>query len=360
MKIGLVIYGSLDTVTGGFVYDRKLVEHLRSSGDTVEVFSVPWRTYSRHLMDNVSGSLFRTLQEARLDLLLQDELNHPSLFLLNRRLRNISYPIVSVVHHLRCSEQRPAWQNRLYSIVERRYLETVDGFVFNSNTTHDSVRNLIGTEKPSVTVYPGRPPGSALMTQEEVAARAMEDGPLRILTVGNLIPRKNVHTLLAGLARLPEDSWRLEVVGSLESDPEYVAQVRALVESNNLSGRVKLLGTITGEQLSERYRYNQFLAAPSTYEGFGIVYLEGKCYGLPALASTTGAAHEVVAHESDGILVNPFDPETMAEHILALHRDRNRLIRMSLHALERYESYPTWEAGAARIRSFLQDMVIGR
>jgi hypothetical protein len=33
MRIGLVIYGSLDTVTGGYLYDRKLVEHLRTRGD---------------------------------------------------------------------------------------------------------------------------------------------------------------------------------------------------------------------------------------------------------------------------------------------------------------------------------------
>ena len=39
MKIGFVIYGSLDTVSGGYLYDRKLVEYLRSRGDTVEIIS---------------------------------------------------------------------------------------------------------------------------------------------------------------------------------------------------------------------------------------------------------------------------------------------------------------------------------
>jgi hypothetical protein len=62
------------------------------------------------------------------DLLLQDELNHASLFLLNRRLRKeVRYPLVSIVHHLRSSERRPTWQNTLYRRIERNYLESMDG-----------------------------------------------------------------------------------------------------------------------------------------------------------------------------------------------------------------------------------------
>jgi hypothetical protein len=36
MKLGLIIYGSLDTLSGGYLYDRKLVEYLRSHGDTAK------------------------------------------------------------------------------------------------------------------------------------------------------------------------------------------------------------------------------------------------------------------------------------------------------------------------------------
>ncbi|MEK7808672.1 MAG: glycosyltransferase family 1 protein, partial [Chloroflexota bacterium] len=37
MRIGLIIYNSLDTISGGYLYDRKLVEHLRKCGDEVEI-----------------------------------------------------------------------------------------------------------------------------------------------------------------------------------------------------------------------------------------------------------------------------------------------------------------------------------
>ena len=60
MKIGFVIYGSLDTLSGGYLYDRKLVEYLRAQGDTVEIISLPWRNYAAHLTDNFSFKLTQT------------------------------------------------------------------------------------------------------------------------------------------------------------------------------------------------------------------------------------------------------------------------------------------------------------
>ena len=108
MRIGLIIYGSLDTLTGGTLYDRLLVEHLRRQGDQVDVISLPWRTYGRHLGDNFSGNLYGRLRQAPLDALLQDQLAHPSLVWLNHRLRRyVCCPILTIVHLLRCSEPRP-------------------------------------------------------------------------------------------------------------------------------------------------------------------------------------------------------------------------------------------------------------
>ena len=79
MKIGLIIYGSIDTLSGGYMYDRMMVEYLRAQGDTVEIISLPWRNYAAHLTDNFSFKLLPNL-----DILIQDELNHPSLIGANR------------------------------------------------------------------------------------------------------------------------------------------------------------------------------------------------------------------------------------------------------------------------------------
>ncbi len=188
MKLGLVIYGSLDTLSGGYMYDRKLVEYLRAQGDTVEIISLPWRNYAAHLTDNFSFKL-----PANLDILIQDELNHPSLIAANSGRH--PYPIVSLVHHLRCSELRPKWQNAIYRVVEKKYLQSVDGFIFNSKTTKGVVNSLIGNGKPAVVAYPPTDRFGEVISEEEIKTRANQN-PLRVLFLGNIIERKGLHTLL--------------------------------------------------------------------------------------------------------------------------------------------------------------------
>lgn len=355
MRVGLLLYGSLDTVSGGFCYDRHLVQYLRGQGDRVEVISLPWRSYPRGLLDNLSSTLLHRLRQASLDVLLQDELAHPSLFGRNRRLRaRLHYPMLAIVHHLRSREPQPAWLLPFYHAVEQRYLASVDGFICVSRTTQQDVENLVGRSRPALVAYPGGNglPGGA--TPEEIQARAGAPGPLRIIFVGNLIPRKELHTLLAALARLPREEWSLTVAGSLTADRAYAAAVRRQIDAADLRKNVTLLGTLSRKDLAARLGASHLLAVPSFYEGFGIAYLEGMAFGLPAVAGTRGAAREIITPGRDGFLAPPGDTHALAHCIAGLMGDRARLLQMSLAARQRAATHPTWEESAARVRAFLQ------
>jgi glycosyltransferase involved in cell wall biosynthesis len=355
VRIGVVIYGSLDTISGGYLYDRSVVDHLRQRGVRVEIISLPWRDYGRHLSDNLSRHLFDRLRQAPFELLLQDELNHPSLFWLNQRLRRwVRYPLLAIVHHLRFYEARPNWQNCLYRWVERRYLKTLDGYIFNSQTTRSSVEGLVGTGRPFVVAQPGRDRLRPSLTTDQIATRARQPGPLRILFIGSLIPRKGLHTLLEGLSCVPGDGWRLEVVGSQEVDPSYARAIRHQVAALGLATKVTLSGYLSDAELASRLASSHLLCVPSFYEGFGIAYLEGMGAGLPAIASTAGAAGEIITHGQNGFLVPPDDTSTLACYVQTLIQDRERLIEMSLAAFRRYVTHPTWAESGERVFQFLK------
>ena len=353
MRVGLVIYGSLETISGGYLYDRKLVEHLQSRGDQVEIISLPWRNYIRHLGDNLAPAVERRLQQLRVDVLLEDELNHPSLFWVNRRLTG-AYPVVSIIHHLRCSESRSAWQNRIYRQVERSYLKSVDGFIFNSQTTRQVVQDLIGDKKPSVVAFPAGDRFSPHISSDEIARRACQPGPLRLLFLGNVIPRKGLHTLLEGLCLLPKDTWRLSVAGRLDIDHTYRDSIYRQVSRLGFSEQVVFLGPMEDAGLSELLRTSQVLALPSSYEGFGIAYLEGMGFGLPAIATSGGAAGEIITNGNNGFLVKPGDVLGLRDALQELANNRQRLLELSLAARNRYESHPGWEQTGTSIRGFLE------
>ena len=356
MRVGLVVYGDLDSRSGGYVYDRKLVDHLRELGDEVELFSLPERRYGRALAHNVGRSLRRRLRSADLDVLVEDELCHPSLVWTNYRL-DLDVPVVALVHHLRSAEQRAPWKNSLYRRVERRYLRSVDGYVYNSETTRETVAALVDPS-PGVVAYPAGDRFDQMLTPEAVRERA-RDPTLRVVTVGNVTPRKGLHTLVDGLSRVRAD-WALTVVGDDEANPTYTERLRERIETLGVAGSVTLTGRLPDDELADVLARSHLFAMPSSYEGFGIAYLEGMAFGLPAVATTAGGATELVTDRVDGLLVDPEDPSAVTDAVGPLCRNRDRLVRLSLAALERYRSHPTWRDTATTVREFVQSLSLDR
>jgi len=360
MRIGLLIYGGLDTVSGGYLYDRMLAAYLQSQGDKVEIISLPWRNYPSHLGDNLSPALARRLRQLQVDILLQDELNHPSLFWLNQRLRGkLPYPIVTIVHHLRSSEEHPNLLKGFYRRVEEQYLHSVDGFIFNSQTTREVVAGAgINLEAlPYVVAKPAADHLDPTITEVEITHRSKKDGPLELLFVGNLIPRKGLDTLLGALKQLPPEIWRLTVVGSLSADKKYTESIRRQLKDPRLAENVRLTGTLENDALIAQFKSSHLLVAPSSYEGFGIVYLEGMGFGLPAIAGEDGGAAEIITSGVNGFLVPTGDSAIIKEYLNTLAASREQLLAMSYAARERFLAHPTWEQCGEQIRRFLQDLV---
>ena len=107
MEVVLVIYGSIDQVTGGYIYDRKVVERLRAYGVGVRVYALRTRPYFwtpvQGLTAAVRDLLRKGKEERRLGVV--DELTHSSFSIsLLFRFRPISH-VVTLVHHLRSEER---------------------------------------------------------------------------------------------------------------------------------------------------------------------------------------------------------------------------------------------------------------
>jgi len=355
MRLGLIVYEPSDMVSGGYLYDSLLVKHLRAAGETVDIVRLPWGSYRKSLRQNNDGEIRHRLADLSVDILLQDELCHPSLYRLNHWLKpRLEVPIVSIVHHLRSSEPQPALSLLLYRIVERSYLRSVDAFIYNSQTTRQTVETQIG----STTGIVAPPSGSRFkgLGEPAIRARARQDRPLHIVYLGNVIARKGLDTLLAALSRLPEGAAYLTAIGSLTVDPTYARRIRSLVIRRGLKGQVRLTGNLPDADMRSHLAAADVLCVPSQYEGFGIVYLEGMAFGLPAIGTTSGAAREIISDGNTGFLVPPSDPDALATRLHSLAIDRAHLLRMSLAARNLFSSWPTWDDSLRSVHTFLQSL----
>lgn len=354
MRIGFIIYGSLDTLTGGYLYDRFVVKGLTERGHEVEVISLSAGSYFRRLLLGFTPALSQRLMAGKFDILIQDELCHPSLFLVNKRLRQQAGPrLIALVHHILSGEPRYQWKNRIFSLVERSFLGSVDGFIHNSKTTQKTVASLVAHNLPEVVAYPAGNRFGNPLTAEVIAKRCQAAGPLELIFLGIVVPRKGLLPLLSALAQLDSNIWRLSIVGGLDFDPDYTARVRKLTRQLGLSDSVRFLGPLQDDDLVQMLSKSHIFCMPYAYEGFGIAILEAMAFGLPAIGCSNGAAHETINHGENGFLLAPSDLAGLAPLLLGLHHDRKKLQQMALAAYSTYASRPSWRDNITAIEAFL-------
>ncbi len=146
-----------------------------------------------------------------------------------------------------------------------------------------------------------------------------------VLCVCRFYPRKRLDVLVRGAAILQTaiPGLQVRIVGN---GPERQRLERICAELK-LAPVVQWLGDVSRQALAVEYNRAHVFCLPSVQEGFGIVFLEAMAAGKPIVAARAAAVPEVV---SNGLLVEPGDPEALAGAILRLYRDP--LLRQSLAA----------------------------
>ncbi|ELZ30922.1 glycosyl transferase group 1 [Halogeometricum pallidum JCM 14848] len=345
MRVALVVPGSLDTASGGFAYDRALVDGLRAAGETVRVVSVPWRRYPLGVLDSLVARRLSP-PEFDPDVVLADELAHPALL-----RSDTGAPVVALVHHLRC-DAADGLDAAVAGTLERRFLDGCAAAVCTSRPTANSVER----RAPGLRTHVAPPADTQFdpdVTAADVARRARRD-PFRVAFVGNLVPRKGVLTLLDALAGL-EAPWRATLVGD-RPDDAYLRRVRERIRRRGLGDRTRLAGSLPTEETASVLRESHVYAMPSAHEGFGIAYLEAMGFGLPVVASASGGASDLV-DPSTGVLVAPGDVGGVRDALTGFVGDRDRLATAGRGALDRYEAHPSWPETVAGVRRFLRGVV---
>ncbi|WP_125777924.1 glycosyltransferase [Antribacter gilvus] len=226
-------------------------------------------------------------------------------------------------------------------------------------TCEDEVRELraLGAAATRVRVVPC---GVDLGVFTPGADRARQDGhggPLRLLSLGRLVERKGVDTLVEALALLAErgegQAVELLVAGGppaarLDSDPE-VRRLQQLVARRGVGDRVTFLGSVAHDAVPALLRSVDVVACTPWYEPFGIVPLEAAACGRPVVASAVGGMLDSVVHERTGILVPPHDPGAVAD---ALRRLTDPRLRRELGAAARVRAERLYGWGTVARRTY--------
>jgi len=147
-----------------------------------------------------------------------------------------------------------------------------------------------------------------------------------ILYIGNIEPRKNLHTVIESFKKIKSKytDFELVIAGGAGWHKKYYARILKIIESESA---VRYLGYIPEPDKLPLLALATIFLYPSFYEGFGLPPLEAMSQGCPVVTSNNSSLPEVVGEA--GLLVDPHNVNQVAaavDKILANDDLRNDLI----------------------------------
>ncbi|UJW77419.1 glycosyltransferase family 4 protein [Rhizobium sp. SL42] len=337
--------GALDLNTGGYAYDRRVIEKLRASGWEVELLG---------LGDGFPFPSAQTLAiaERQLSALMDDQLlliDGLAYGVLDGWARQHAQRlnIVALVHHpLALETGLNERRQQTLRASETAALSAARHVIVTSHATARELVNRYGVAEADITVaLPGT----------DRAPPAKGDGePPRIVSIGTLSPRKGHDVLIAALKANEDLAWQARIVGNRHLDPNTAKTLEEQIETLGLSDRITLVGECDDSRL-ELAKADIFALA-SRYEGYGMVFAEALSQGLPIVACHAGAVPDVVPDDA-GILVAVDDVAAFATALRRLLLSPQERLERARAAAKAGALLPSWEDTAAHIGQALDKIL---
>lgn len=204
-------------------------------------------------------------------------------------------------------------------------------------------------------LYPGVTPAQWRPTGREKAIRERFglEGSRVILTVSRLIPRKGQDVVLQALPRiLAQEPRALYLI--VGGGPEE-ARLRALADQLGVADRVRWAGSIPNSETVDYYHAADVFVMPNRQmpngdiEGFGLVFLEANACGKPVVGGRSGGTVDAIEDGISGYLVDPTNPEEVAERTLRLLKQPEHAVRLGEQGRQRVLSQFLWEHSGATL-----------
>ena len=336
MRIALLVPAPLHTISGGYAYDRAMLDGLRALGHDAGAIELAGRhPLADDAARNAACAAFDALPPDTIPVI--DGLALPAFA--GRAEALAARRTVGLIHHPTSLETGLIESDRdALRGVERHLMPRLARVIVTGTATGDTIAADFGVDPQRVAVVaPGtddapRSPGSG--------------GPhCAILSIGTLVPRKGHDGLLRALARLFDLDWRLTIVGSEHRDPVHARSLHALAEQLGIAQRVTFAGEADPSMLEHLWRGTDVFALATHWEGYGMAIAEALKRGIPVAVTAGGAAGTLVTPQN-GVACAPGDEVTLSKSLRRLIFDRPLRQSLSDAAWSTGRALPDWPTQA--------------
>jgi len=160
-----------------------------------------------------------------------------------------------------------------------------------------------------------------------------------ILSVGGLKIRKGYHISIPAfaLAKKKHPNLKYKIVGQRYESDYYYNKLIELIRQYEIEDSVEFLSGISDDQLYDLYKKAEIFILTSIndqyhFEGFGLVFLEAACCGLPVIGTLGNGIEDAIS--SNGILVDQGNIVQTSKAILNILNDKKMWNIMSANSYD--------------------------
>jgi glycogen synthase len=197
-------------------------------------------------------------------------------------------------------------------------------------------------------------------SEAQASARRHRAGAPQVMFSGRFVDRKGIHELFEAIPRIldVEPETRFMLVGGYgtAADVERDWLAEALMPYR---GKIRFTGWLPPAEVMQCYCQADIFVAPSWYEPFGMVILEGMLHGLAVAAAEVGGPAEILRHDATGLLFSPRNPDSLAAALLRLIRDAELCRRLGAAAATDVRRLWLWPRLIGNFRSVYGEVAHG-
>ena len=346
----LVAPGDLLTATGGYEYDRRVLEGLQDLGWAARVLSLD-SSFPTPSVEALRDAHWQLATLPAGSLVMIDGLALGAMPDIVHAHKD-RLCMVGLVHHPLAAETglTPDLVAQLFES-ERRALGAMRHVVVTSQSTQRAL-TAYGVASDRIAVVE---PGVDLpaITQLQAEERLYDaTAPVRMLCVATITPRKGHDLLVHALSSLRNLSWTLTCVGNTQRSPATARALSMQIEALKLENRIVLTGEIDEAGLHRDFRSADLFVLATHFEGYGMAVAQALAHGLPIVSTRTGAIEALVPTDA-GLLVEPGNGTALRDALSQVLADPN--LRQSLAAGARVagSGLASWSAASQRLSAVL-------
>ncbi len=340
-----LVPGSLTALTGGSIYDRRMVDGLRALGWRVDVRELD-STFPEPTADALKGAAVALSTIADNEVVIVDGLVFGAIpDMLDTHGSRLN--LVALVHMPLALEVGidAALATRRRQ-TEVRALRLARAIVVTGRATIETLATIGHGAPQPVLVEPGCDPAP-------LASGSGGRTP-HLLCVAAVTRGKGHEGLLRAFAAIDAPAT-LTCVGSLTRDPKTADKVVRLMESQSLRDRVSFVGELTSDALAAEYDRADVFVLNTLRETYGMAVSEALARGLPVVSTRTGAIPELVGRDA-GILVDVGDDTAFRAALGTIVSDAGKRARCRAAAIRARARLQPWSCAVQRLADILASM----